>query len=332
VQLTGKIAAGKDALRSASHDTKGDGVTETLVCKEQQTTEALTRNRTLKTENLMEAVVNKDNLNEAYKRVLSNKGCPGIDGMKVQQLKEWLGSNKEELINKLLTGTYEPQPVKRVDIPKPNGGTRKLGIPAVVDRLIQQALLQVLSPIIDPTFSESSYGFRPNRSTHQALLKAQEYVAGGKEIVVDIDIEKFFDRVNHDILMSRLARHITDKRILKLVRRYLQAGIMENGVCVRTDEGTPQGGPLSPLLSNIMLDDLDKELERRGHAFCRYADDCNIYVSSIAAGNRVMQSITEFLAKRLRLTANSEKSAVAPSTESNILGVPADTLWDSNHS
>jgi RNA-directed DNA polymerase len=326
-----QTAADKDALRDASLDTSGIGVTETGRTEEQQAIVASSQHQTLRMD-LMEAVVEKANLNKAYQRVVSNKGAPGIDGMSTQDLKQWFEEHGETLIEALLQGTYEPMPVKGVFIPKPNGGTRKLGIPTVVDRSIQQAILQVLTPIIDPTFSESSYGFRPQRSAHQALLKAKEYVAEGREIVVDIDLEKFFDKVNHDILMSRVARHIKDKRLLKLIRMYLQAGVLESGVRVRSEEGTPQGGPLSPLLANIMLDDLDKELERRGHKFCRYADDCNIYVKSIAAGQRVMASVTEFLTKRLRLTVNQEKSTVAPSRHPNILGIPANELWELNHS
>lgn len=332
MKLTDHESAGKDTLGRVSHDTKSDSGNETLVLEEQQATETLTQTPTLKTGNLMEKVVESDNLNKALQRVTANKGAAGVDGMSTEELERWLKGNEEQLVKVLLDETYQPNPVRRVDIPKPNGGTRKLGIPTAVDRLVQQALLQVLTPLIDPTFSESSYGFRPNRGAHQALLKAKEYVANGKEIVVDIDIEKFFDRVNHDILMSKVACHIGDKRILRLVRKYLQAGVMENGVCVRSTEGTPQGGPLSPLLSNIMLDDLDKELERRDHAFCRYADDCNIYVSSIKAGKRVMESVTSFLAKRLRLTVNEEKSAVAPSSEPNILGIPAYLSWDAGDS
>jgi RNA-directed DNA polymerase len=328
VKLTDQAAAGKDTLRSVRHDVAGNGVTKARANEERQKMETLIQDRTLKRDNLMAKVVDPNNLNDAYRRVTSNKGAAGIDGMTTKELTEWLRINKEQLIKELLDGTYKPQPVRRKNIPKSNGSTRKLGIPTVVDRLVQQALLQVLTPIIDPTFSESSYGFRPNRSAHQALLKAKEYVASGKEIVVDVDLVQFFDRVNHDILMSRLARHIGDKEILKLARKYLQAGVLENGVCIRSEEGTPQGGPLSPLLANIMLDDLDKELEKRGHAFCRYADDCNIYVNSIAAGQRVMNSITTFLAKRLRLTVNQEKSAVAPSSEPNILGISSEQLWD----
>jgi RNA-directed DNA polymerase len=326
-----QVAAGKDALKHAGLGTSGNGVTETRILEEQQAITTKTQNQTLRME-LMAAVVEKANLNKAYQRVVSNKGVPGVDGMKTEDLKPWLAEHGEALIEALLQGTYEPQPVKGAVIPKPNGGTRKLGIPTVIDRLIQQAILQVLTPIIDPTFSESSYGFRPQRSAHQALLKAKEYVAEGKEIVVDIDLEKFFDKVNHDILMSRVARHIQDKRLLKLLRMYLQAGVLVNGIRVIGEEGTPQGGPLSPLLANIMLDDLDKELERRRHKFCRYADDCNIYVNSIKAGQRVMNSVTEFLTKRLRLTVNQEKSTVAPSRHPNFLGIPADELWNLNHS
>jgi group II intron reverse transcriptase/maturase len=217
--------------------------------------------------------------------------------------------------------------VKRVTIPKPGGGTRDLGIPTVVDRMVQQALLQVLNEIIDPTFSESSYGFRPGKSAHKALEKASVYVQEGYEIVVDIDLEKFFDKVNHDVLMSRVARRIQDKRVLKLIRAYLNAGIMINGICFVSDEGTPQGGPLSPLLANILLDDLDKELEKRGHRFCRYADDCNIYVATQRAGERVMESVKEFLEKRLRLKINESKSAVGPSKFSQISWIQNLNEW-----
>lgn len=263
------------------------------------------------TEHLMEAVVEKGNMQRAYKRVVANKGSAGIDKMTVTQLAPYLREQWPAIKEKLLNGTYKPQPVRGVDIPKPGKkGTRRLGIPTVVDRLIQQAMLQMLSPIFEPGFSESSYGFRPGRSAHQAVLKAQEYARQGYQWVVDLDLEKFFDRVNHDMLMARVARKVRDKRILRIIRRFLQAGMMERGLVSPRREGTPQGGPMSPLLSNIMLDDLDKELERRGHRFCRYADDANIYVRSQRAGERVRESVTRFVRQRLKLKVNEEKSAV----------------------
>lgn len=268
----------------------------------------------------MEAVVARENLLDAYSRVMRNKGAAGVDEMPVEQLLPYLQEHWAQIKESLLDGTYEPQAARCVEIPKPNGGVRQLGIPTVVDRLIQQALHQVMSPLFEPDFSESSYGFRPGRSAQQAVLAAREYAAEGRRWVVDLDLEKFFDRVNHDMLMSRLARRIGDKRVLCLIRRYLQAGMMTDGVVSPRAEGTPQGGPLSPLLSNILLDELDKELERRGHKFCRYADDCNIYVRSKAAGERVMKSVTEFLSKRLRLKVNVEKSAVARPWERKFLG------------
>lgn len=298
---------------------------ESAQTEEQQTRSAYEDARAL-TQNLMERICESANLDQAYKKVKANKGSAGVDRMGTEDLLEWLRTNREKLVKSLLEGAYTPQPVKGVKIPKSGGGTRQLGVPTVVDRLIQQAILQVLEPILEPTFSSSSYGFRPRRSAHDAIKRASEYVKAGNKIVVDIDLEKFFDRVNHDILMSRLARRIGDKRLLKLIRRYLQAGMMEDGVCKVREEGTPQGGPLSPLLSNLMLDDLDKELERRGHKFCRYADDCNIYVRSQLAGERVMSSITEFLSKKLRLKVNKEKSSVSPTTERKFLGHRL--LWD----
>ena len=262
-------------------------------------------------ENLMEVVVERENMMRAHRRVVSNRGSAGVDGMSVEELKSYLQEHWARIKGELLGGQYGPQPVLRVEIPKPGGkGMRKLGIPTVVDRLIQQAVHQVLSPLFDPDFSETSYGFRPGRSAHQAIVKAKEYVAEGRRWVVDMDLEKFFDRVHHDVLMARVARKVKDKRVLCLIRRYLQAGIMEGGVVSQPVKGTPQGGPLSPLLSNILLDDLDKELDRRGLRYCRYADDCNIYVGSRRAGERVMESVRVFLERRLRLQVNREKSAV----------------------
>jgi RNA-directed DNA polymerase len=289
-------------------------------CEEQQDLkQALYKNEPL-TERLMEEICNPRNLNRAYKQVKANKGAAGVDGMTVTELGAWVRRHKEKLIESLLAGSYKPQKVRAVEIPKPDGGIRQLGIPTVVDRLIQQAIVQVLEPIFDPTFSESSYGFRPKRSAHKALKKAQEYVRSGRVISVDIDLEKFFDRVNHDVLMSRLARRIKDKRLLRIVRKFLETGMMKQGVCIERYEGMPQGGNLSPLLSNLLLDELDKELEKRGHKFCRYADDCNIYVRSQKAGERVMASIKLFLEKKLRLKLNEKKSKVAEVKECKFLG------------
>ena len=265
---------------------------------------------TLLTHQLMERVVDPSNMNKAYQRVVSNKGAAGIDGMTVNDLRGWIDANKERLLMSLRDGTYKPETIRGVQIPKPSGGVRQLGIPTVVDRMVQQAMAQVLEPLLDPLFSESSFGFRPKRGAQDALCQASRYVADGYMYVVDIDLEKFFDRVNHDILMSRLARHVKDKRFLRITRAFLNAGMMQDGVCIRRSEGTPQGGPLSPILSNLLLDDLDKELERRNHKFCRYSDDCNIYVCSLAAGERVMQSIRRFLERKLKLTVNTAKSAV----------------------
>jgi RNA-directed DNA polymerase len=259
----------------------------------------------------MEAVVERENMKRAYHRVCANKGSAGVDGMAVGDLRGYLVENWLCIKEELLGGQYQPRPVLGVEIPKPGGkGMRQLGIPTVLDRLIQQALNQVLQPIFDPGFSESSYGFRPGRSAHQAVKKAREYVSEGRRWVVDMDLEKFFDRVNHDMLMVRVSRKIKDKRILTLIRCYLTSGMMSGGLVSQRTEGTPQGGPLSPLLSNILLDDLDKELERRGHKFCRYADDANVYVGTKRSGERVLSSLTRFLAKQLGLKVNQEKSAV----------------------
>lgn len=304
---------------TSRHGVSGEGGAGPATHEEPQAPTAWDHERAL-TQHLMEAVCGSANLNRAYKRVTANGGAPGVDGMTVDAMRGWIAANRESLIANLLDGSYRPQPVRGVSIPKPGGGERQLGIPTVVDRLVQQAITQILDPILDPTFSAASFGFRPGRGAHDALHQARGYVADGYDIVVDLDLERFFDRVNHDILMSRLARRIGDKRLLRIVRRFLQAGMMTEGVCNERHEGTPQGGPLSPLLANLLLDDLDKELESRGHRFCRYADDCNIYVRSQAAGERVMASVTAFLEGKLRLRVNRTKSAVAPVGERQFLG------------
>lgn len=303
-----------DGIRK-SRETAGQGLTAT---EEHSCPEVMT---------LMEQVVGKKNLRDALKRVESNKGASGVDGLEVKDLRCYLGKHWQRIKAELLTGEYKPQPVRRVDIPKPGGGTRMLGIPTATDRFIQQAVLQVLTPIFDPMFSGSSYGFRPGRSAHLAVMAAREHVEAGHRWVVDMDLEKFFDRVNHDVLMSRVAKRVKDKRVLKLIRAFLEAGIMLDGIVQGHTEGTPQGGPLSPLLSNILLDDLDKELERRGHRFCRYADDCNIYVKSKASGERVMESLLRFLGKRLKLKVNLAKSAVARPWNRKFLGYSMTTHY-----
>lgn len=269
---------------------------------------------------LMERIVSRENLLSAIKRVERNKGSHGVDEMPVQNLRAHIVQHWDSMKMELLEGTYEPQPVRRVEIPKPDGGVRLLGIPTVVDRFIQQAIAQVLTSIYDPTFSDHSYGFRPKRSAHDAVRKAKGYLAEGNRWVVDIDLEKFFDKVNHDRLMGTLAKRIEDKRLLKLIRNYLKSGIMMNGVVTTSEEGTPQGGPLSPLLSNIVLDELDTELERRGHLFVRYADDCNIYVKTKKAGHRVMNSISSFIEGKLKLKVNINKSEVDRPWKRKFLG------------
>jgi len=261
-------------------------------------------------EQLMEEVCERRNLEAAYRKVRANKGAPGVDGMTVVDLEAHLRQHWPTIREQLLKGIYQPQPVKRVEIPKPDGGIRKLGVPCALDRFIQQALLQVLQRYWDRTFSHSSYGFRPGRSAHQAVAAAQGFITEGYRWVVDLDLEKFFDRVNHDILMGRIAQRVRDRRVLRLIRAFLNAGVLEDGLVSPTEEGTPQGGPLSPWLSNVMLDDLDRELEQRGLKFARYADDCNIYVRSRRAGERVMASVTRFLTENLKLTVNVSKSAV----------------------
>jgi RNA-directed DNA polymerase len=271
-------------------------------------------------ERLMEAICEPKNLKQALRRVKRNDGSPGIDGMKVEELAPWLIANWVRVREDLLAGRYRPQPVKRVEIDKPDGGKRKLGIPTVIDRFVQQAVLQILQKIWDPTFSESSHGFREQRSAHQAIAAAQRYLLAGHRWVVDIDLEKFFDRVHHDRLMARLAKRVDDKRLLTVVRAMLKAGVLEGGLVSPIDEGTPQGGPLSPLLSNIVLDELDQELEKRGHKFARYADDCNLYVRSERAGQRVMKSLRRFISAKLRLRINETKSAVARPQERKFLG------------
>ncbi len=272
------------------------------------------------TERLMEEVCEPGNLRQALRQVQRNGGSPGIDGMTVDELPGYGEEHGPGLRAQLLSGTYQPQPVKRVAIPKPDGGTRNLGIPTVLDRWVQQAVMQVLQRRWDRTFSEHSYGFRPNRSAHHAVARAQQYIADGYRWVVDLDLEKFFDRVNHDKLMGRMAKRVADKRMLKLVRAFLKAGVMEDGLVSPTAEGTPQGGPLSPLLSNLVLDELDRELEQRGHRFVRYADDCNIYVRSERAGQRVMASVNRFITRKLKLRVNGAKSAVAQPWQRKFLG------------
>jgi len=259
---------------------------------------------------LLLAALTRENLQKAFKRVRANKGAAGVDGLDIDQTARELVRTWPAICQQILQGTYRPSPVRRVAIPKPDGGERELGIPTVTDRLIQQALLQVLQPILDPTFSEHSYGFRPGRRAHDAVLAAQSYVQSGRRVVVDVDLEKFFDRVNHDILIDRLQKRIGDTGVIRLIRAYLNSGIMQDGVVVERYQGTPQGGPLSPLLANVMLDEVDKELERRGHCFARYADDCNVYVRSRRAGERVLGLLRRLYA-RLHLTVNETKSAVA---------------------
>src|SRR5712675_383830 len=301
-----------DESRSEAPMVSAEG-TESVVAK--RGTESLAMG-----EQLMEEVCERENCKRALKRVKANKGSAGVDGMTVQQLPEYLKQHWPAIREQLLSGTYVPQPVKRVEIPKPDGGVRKLGIPTVLDRFIQQAVMQALQKSWDGTFSEHSYGFRPKRSAHQAVAKAQQYQAEGYRWVVDLDLEKFFDRVNHDRLLAKIAEKVSDKRLLKLIRAFLRAGIMENGLVSPAEEGTPQGGPLSPLLSNIVLDELDRELERRKHRFVRYADDCNIYVRSRRAGQRVMESISRFITQKLKLKVNEAKSAVARPQERKFLG------------
>jgi RNA-directed DNA polymerase len=287
-------------------------------------TESLAAKRTAESpaigEQVMEEVCGRENCRQALARVKANKGSAGVDGMTVEQLPEHLKQHWPAIREQLLSGTYIPQPVRRVEIPKPDGGMRKLGIPTVLDRFVQQAVMQVLQRRWDRTFSEYSYGFRPGRSAHQAVEQAQQCIADGYRWVVDLDLEKFFDRVNHDKLMAKIAERVSDKRLLKLIRAFLCAGVMESGLVSPVDEGTPQGGPLSPLLSNIVLDELDREIERRGLRFARYADDCNIYVRSSRAGTRVMESIVRFITTKLKLKVNAQKSAVARPWERKFLG------------
>jgi RNA-directed DNA polymerase len=298
--------------RSEAPKTDGKG-TETLVAKRKPESLA-------ETERLMEEVCEWENCKQALQRVKANKGSPGVDGMTVEELPEYLKQHGPEIGEQLRNGTYQPQPVRRVKIPKPDGGVRNLGIPSTLDRFAQQAVLQVLQKRWDPTFSKHSHGFRPGHSARQAVREAQQYIAEGHRWVVDLDLEKFFDRVNHDRLLAAVAERVADKRMLKLIRAFLEAGVMEDGLVSPVDEGTPQGGPLSPLLSNLVLDELDRELERRGHHFVRYADDCNIYVDSERAGQRVMESITHFITHRLKLKVNQAKSAVARPGQRKFLG------------
>ncbi len=304
--------------RGASHE--GAGRNPGTACAGAEAGTACSRHPKSERDWLMSQVVERGNMQRAYSRVMKNRGAPGIDGMRCEDLKDWLKARWPRVKEALLEGNYQPQAVRKVDIPKPQGGVRTLGVPTVVDRLIQQALHQAMQPLFEPTFSDGSYGFRPGRSAQQAVLKAAEYIRGGKCWVVDTDLEKFFDRVNHDVLMARVARRVQDKRVLSLIRRFLQAGMMADGVETARQQGTPQGGPLSPLLSNILLTDLDRELERRKLSFCRYADDCNIYVGSQRAGERIMDGVKRFLGRKLRLTVNATKSAVARPSQRKFLG------------
>src|SRR5215467_4127251 len=312
-RLTEQLQLVFTATEEGTPSLVADGDAEPVVAKCEPERPAVTNS-------LMEAVCERENLKKALRRVKANKGSPGADGMTVEQLPDYLRAHWLQHRDELLRGTYTPSPVRRVEIPKPDGGVRKLGVPTALDRFVQQAVMQVLQKQWDPTFSDSSYGFRPGRSTHQAVAQAQQYIAAGYGWVVDLDLEKFFDRVNHDKLVGQIAKRVRDKRLPKLIRAFLNAGIMENGLVSPSVEGTPQGGPLSPLLSNLVLDELDRELERRGHRFVRYADDSNIYVCSERAGQRVMESITRFITQKLKLKVNEAKSAVARPQERKFLG------------
>ena len=292
-----------------------------------QTATANTESIGPQTHELIEEVLRRENLLKALRRVQSNKGAPGVDGMRVEELPDYLRKEWHTIREQLLSESYVPSPVREVQLPKPGGGTRMLGIPTVLDRFITQAMLQVMSLLFDTDFSDHSYGFRPGRSALQAVGQARDYIAQGHRWVVDLDLERFFDQVNHDMLMSRVAKKVEDKRLLRLIRRYLNAGIMKEGMVSIREAGTPQGSPLSPLLSNILLDDLDKELERRGHRFCRYADDANVYVRSQRAGERVMESLTRFLEDRLRLKVNRTKSAVGRPWKRKFLGYTVTTQF-----
>ena len=313
-------------LGNASHqkpgkpgrDTIGAGETRVNLARD-EARPACQQQEGLGREGLLTQALSRENMAAAWKRVKANKGSAGVDGLTVEEAPEYLKTHWSRIRQELLNGTYRPQAVRRVEIPKPTGGMRELGIPTVLDRLIQQALLQVLQPMIDPTFSEFSYGFRPSRSAHDAVLQARQYVQEGFQVVVDVDLEKFFDRVNHDILMDRLAKRIADKAVLRLIRQYLQAGIMVDGEVMERSEGTPQGGPLSPLLANVLLDEVDQDLQRRGHRFARYADDCNVYVRSQKAGERVLASLRKLYAK-LHLVVNEKKTEVGPVFGRKFLG------------
>jgi group II intron reverse transcriptase/maturase len=317
--------AGKKAERPEQAGRVGGGTAEGTGAGARQTTGASGEKAGDGAPGLMEEVLRRENLKAAYERVVRNGGAGGVDGRTVDDLKEQLQTDWPRIREQLLSGTYKPSPVRKVTIPKPGGGERTLGIPTVMDRMIQQALSQALTPIFDPTFSEDSYGFRPGRSTHDAVQRAKEHIEAGHRWVVDLDLEAFFDTVNHDVLMARVKRRVKDKRVLRLIGSYLRAGMMEGGLMSPRTEGTPQGGPLSPLLSNILLDDLDKELEKRGHRFVRYADDFQVYVKSEAAGERVKTSLERFLKKRLRLKVNRKKSAVGRPWKRKFLGYRATT-------